>query len=135
MLEVAETGEAQPLLHVCAPLSSSEEEEEEAADGRGRPREEHLVPFVPQIVPSVDLSAGGQVARLVCPLQLRSWGARRRCTRLPWLPCQDPRRLARVLPPDPPPSFVGPPAGVVYVQPPAGLLDLGRQQQLLAKLE
>ena len=60
MLAVAETGEAQPLLHVCAPLSSSEEEEEAggSADGKGRPREEHLLPFVPQIVPGVDLSAG-----------------------------------------------------------------------------
>ena len=50
MLAVAETGEAQPLLHVRAPADPALPEE--------APREEHLIPFVPQIVPSYDPTAG-----------------------------------------------------------------------------
>lgn len=50
---MAETGQAQPLLHVCS-----------AADMQqppGEPREEHLIPYVPEIVPSIDM-AGGELA-------------------------------------------------------------------------
>lgn len=71
---MAEAGQAPALLQVRPPAA--------ARGPRSAPREEHLIPYVPQIVPSVDLAAG-----------------------------------------------------VVYVQPPAGLLELGRQQNLLATLE
>lgn len=63
---MAETGLAQPLLHVCAPASNLEQAE-------GMPREEHLIPFVAEIVPSIDLAAGAcpsasAPARLTGPL-------------------------------------------------------------------
>lgn len=51
VLTVAETGQAQALLHVRAPAAPGL-----AAD---MPRQEHLVPFVPQIVPRWDLATGG----------------------------------------------------------------------------
>lgn len=74
VLSMAETGQAQPLLHVCS-----------AADMQqppGEPREEHLIPYVPEIVPSIDMAGDA-----------------------------------------------------VYIQPPPGLLELGRQHLLLARLE
>lgn len=48
---MAETGQAQPLLHVCT--AADPQQPPEAA------REEHLIPYVPQIVPSIDVTAGG----------------------------------------------------------------------------
>lgn len=75
VLAMTETGQAQPLLHVCAPFDAQQQVE-------GDPREEHLIPYVPQIVPHVDTKSG-----------------------------------------------------VVYVQPPAGLLQLGRQQLQLRTLQ
>lgn len=121
VLTRAETGEAQPLLRVTGlpapglPPSA--------------PREEHLIPYVPQIVPLVDLVAG---ARLRC-----LW-------RSPWIA----RCLSRktsgaggALFGHPPASLTAlhapaaPPAGLVFIQPPPGLLDLGRQRLLMKELE
>lgn len=47
---MAETGQAQPLLHVRA--AGDPRQAEDAL------REEHLIPFVPEIVPTVDLRSG-----------------------------------------------------------------------------
>ncbi|KAL4458291.1 hypothetical protein ABPG75_013156 [Micractinium tetrahymenae] len=74
VLSMAETGQAQPLLHVCTPADPQQP--------AGAPREEHLIPYVAQIVPSIDTAAA-----------------------------------------------------LVYIQPPAGLLELGRQHLLMARLE
>lgn len=50
VLSMAETGQAQPLLHVRA--AGDPRQAEDAL------REEHLIPFVPEIVPTVDLRSG-----------------------------------------------------------------------------
>lgn len=64
---MAETGQAQPLLHVCTAVDPQQPP--------GAPREEHLIPYVPQIVPSIDVAAG---ATPVCTLnQLFIGGAER----------------------------------------------------------
>lgn len=107
---MAETGRAQPLLQVRPPADPRQPED--------APREEHLIPYVPQIVPSYDPGAGG---RAVLGAAGREPAARRvtrarRDTRQHHLHC-------------------APAAGVVYVQPPPGLLDLGRQQLLLDRLK
>lgn len=55
MLLAAETGQAQPLLHVRSA----------AAEGKaaGASRAEHLIPFVPQIVPAFDPATGAGCAQ------------------------------------------------------------------------
>lgn len=55
VLSIAETGQAQPLLHVRA--AGDPRQPEDAL------REEHLIPYVPEIVPTVDLRSGAACGR------------------------------------------------------------------------
>lgn len=69
---MAETGQAQPLLQVRAPVDPQ-------AQAGAAPREEHLIPYVPQIVPGYDPAAGGRsssCATLRLPACLRGAAAR-----------------------------------------------------------